>query len=222
MGKPITISTPHGAIAGWRSDPLQSARGGVLVIQEIFGVNPHIRNLADRYAEAGLVAIAPSLFDPVRPDVELDYDSPGFETGRNLTAALGFDRAIDLIDAAANVLRHEGLNVAAIGFCWGGSLAFLANTRLGLPSIGYYGARSLPFLDEPLRAPAMFHFGADDPYIPPADVERHRQKLPNAAIHVYPQAGHGFNRDVDPRHYHPQSAATAHRRSLDFIDEVLA
>jgi carboxymethylenebutenolidase len=115
----------------------------------------------------------------------------------------------------------EGLRVGAVGFCWGGSLAFLCATRLSLPAVGYYGARSVPYLDEKAGAALMFHFGAEDPSIPPDVVEQHRQKQPQARVHVYEGAGHAFNRDVDPNAYHEAAAKPAWERTLQFFEEQL-
>ena len=129
------------------------------------------------------------------------------------------DRALDVVRAAAGALRDEGLAVAVVGFCWGGSVAFLANTRLGLPAVSYYGARTMPFLGETLRAPMLFHFGEDDASIPPADRQAHRDAHPGAGLHLYPGTGHAFNRDVDPHHFHAGSAVLARRRTLDFLLE---
>jgi len=111
--------------------------------------------------------------------------------------------------------------VGAVGFCWGGSVAFLANTRLGLPAVSYYGARTVPFLDEPLRARMMFHFGQADHSIPEETIEQHRQKQPRAAIHVYAGAGHAFNRDIDNHVFDPAAADLAWQRTLDFLQENL-
>src|SRR5690606_29475811 len=153
MDHRVDIETTHGPIGGWRCDPTGPSRGAVIVIHEIFGLNAHIRSVAGRFAAAGFVAVAPALFDPVSRDVKLDYDAAGVARGRALTAELGFDRAVDLLAAAARTVQAEGLRTAAVGFCWGGTLALLGNTRLGLPAVSYYGGRSVPFLDEPLRAP---------------------------------------------------------------------
>src|SRR5690606_25549478 len=176
----------------------------------------------ERYAAEGYVALAPDMFAPVQPHVELDYDEAGFARGRELAAALGFERAVDIVAAAAALLRGEGHATAAAGFCWGGSVAYLANTRLGLPAVSYYGARTVPFLEETLRAPMLFHFGADDDSIPDADIQAHRERQPDAVAYVYEGAGHAFNRDVDPRHHHPPSAVLAHRRTLKFLEVALA
>ena len=221
MNRWIDIETPHGAIRAWRAEPTGPSKGAVLVIQEIFGANAHIRSVADRLAAAGFVALAPALFDPVEHGVELDYTDAGMQRGRALVSALGIPRAMDLLNAAAEKLQMEGLRVGAVGFCWGGTLALLCATRLSLPAVAYYGARSVPFLDEPAGAPLMMHFGADDQSIPPADIDKHRTAQPQAQVFVYDGAGHAFNRDVDPKAHAPAAAATAWQRTTDFFEANL-
>jgi len=220
MGRDIAFDTPFGSVGGWRSDPIGAPRGALVVVQEIFGVNAHMRGVADRYAAEGFVALAPAYFDPVERGVELGYDQDGVEHGRRLIGALGLDRANDITGAAAKLLQQEGLHVGVVGFCWGGTVALLANLRLGLPAVSYYGARNVQFLDEPLRAPMQFHFGERDTSIPAADIELHRSKMPGADIHVYP-AGHGFDREVDPKVFDAASARLAHTRTLAFFDAAL-
>jgi carboxymethylenebutenolidase len=220
MGRDIAFDTPLGSIAGWRSDPVEAPRGALVVVQEIFGVNAHMRSVVDGYAAAGFVALAPAFFDPVQRGVELGYEDADVAKARSLVDALGFDKAVAIVDAAAQLLRGEGLKVGAVGFCWGGTIALLANLRLGLPAVSYYGARNVRFLDEPLRAPMQFHFGDRDSSIPAKDIALHREKLPDAGIYVYP-AGHAFNRDIDPTHYDADSARLAHRRTLEFFAQSL-
>jgi len=217
----IDLETPHGPIRAWRAEPAGPSKGAVLVIQEIFGVNAHIRSVADRLASAGFVALAPALFDPVEHGVELTYGDADLQRGRALTAALGIPRAMDLLNAAAEKLQMEGLRVGAVGFCWGGTLAFLCATRLKLPAVAYYGARSVPFLDETAGAALMFHFGGKDGSIPPEDVAKHRTMQPQAQVFVYDDAGHAFNRDVDPHAYAPEAAALAWDRTLAFLEANL-
>lgn len=225
MSQWIPLSTSEGPVRSWLARPDGPPKGAdvigaVVVIQEIFGVNAHIRAVADRFAADGFTAMAPSLFDPVQPEVELHYDAEGVARGRDYAAGLGFERALRIVSAASRWLHESGHRVAAVGFCWGGTLAMLANTRLHLPSVSYYGGRSVPFLAEPARAPMLFHFGERDPLIPPEDVEKHRQHHPEAAIHVYP-AGHGFNCD-QRADYEPDSAALARERTLAFLKEHLS
>lgn len=220
MGHDIAFDTPHGCINGWRADPVGAPRGGLVVVQEIFGVNAHMRAVVERYAAEGFVALAPAYFDPVEHGVELGYDQDGFTRGKALVSSLGLDKATAITGAAATLLQDEGLRVGVVGFCWGGTVALLANLRSGLPAVSYYGARNVPFLDEPLRAPMLFHFGTQDSSIPPEDVELHRAKYPDAEVHAYP-AGHAFDREVDPSAFDPASARLAHTRTLAFFERAL-
>ena len=227
MGQWIPLDTPAGRIAAWLAEPAGAARGGLVVVQEIFGANAHIRAVAEGYAADGYVVLAPAFFDPVEPGVELGYDQAGTARGRELVAQLGLDAALQIVAAAAAWLqarlagRGEPTAVGTVGYCWGGTVALLSALRLGLPSVSYYGARDLPFLEDPAlttapRAPVMFHFGEHDASIPPSAVEAHRRALPAMAVHTYP-AGHAFNRDVDPDAYGKGSATLARARSLAFF-----
>jgi carboxymethylenebutenolidase len=220
MGHWIELDTPPGSVRTWRADTHTDASPALVLVQEIFGVNDHIREVADRLAAAGFTVLAPSMADPVEPGVELAYDAAGVARGRRLVAALGFDRAVDIVSAAASALRSEGRAVGIVGFCWGGTIAFLGNTRVGLPAVSYYGGRTVPFLGEALRAPMMFHFGRRDSIIPPRDVEAHRHSQPDAVVHVY-AAGHGFN--CDPRaDFDAEAAALAWERTVAFFREQLS
>jgi carboxymethylenebutenolidase len=225
MGRETALETPPGGIAAWRADPAGIPRGGLVVVQEIFGVNAHMRSVADRYAAEGFVALAPSYFDPLERGIELGYDEEGFARGKALANALGLETATVITASAVQLLQGEGLRVGVVGFCWGGTVALLANLRLGLPAVSYYGARNVQALQErdpadPLRAPMQFHFGEHDASISAGDIAVHRAKVPTADIHVYP-AGHAFNRDVDPKAFEPASARLAQARTLAFLDAAL-
>ncbi|MBD9368768.1 dienelactone hydrolase family protein [Xanthomonas sp. XNM01] len=237
MGQWLQFDTPSGRIGAWQADPTGPARGGLVVIQEIFGVNAHMRAVADGYAAEGYAVLAPAFFDPIERGVELDYSEAGFARGRELVGALGLAAATGIVASAADWLRahlaarQAPIAVGSVGYCWGGSVALLAALRLGLPSVSYYGARNVQvmdaldaessaFLQQP-KAPVMFHFGQDDASIPEAAIASHRTRLPTMPQFVYP-AGHAFNRDVDPRAWHPDSAHLARRRSLAFFEEHLA
>lgn len=223
MGQWITLETPHGPVAAWQALPDGTPKAGLVVAQEIFGVNPHIRSVADRYAALGYAVLAPAFFDPVEKAVELGYDEEGFRRGRELVGALGIDAAVDIVAAASDRLKHAaGVDkVGAVGYCWGGTVAMRAAQVLGLPASSYYGGRNVQFLDQPFKAPAIFHFGEHDLSIPPEAVQAHREKLPQMAVYAYP-AGHAFNRDVDPHARDEASAKLALQRTLDFFDKTLA
>ena len=218
MSEWMSLETPSGRIGGWLATPHVPPRGALVVVQEIFGVNTHIRAVCTTFAEHGYVAMAPALFDHFEHDVQLRYDPEGVARGRELVEKLGFERALEDVKAAAAQLQEYG-KVGVVGYCWGGTVAYLANTRLSLPAVSYYGARTVPFLDEQLDAPMMFHFGENDPSIPQTDVELHRQRHPEADIHVYP-AGHGFNCDQRDD-FHRPSAELALERTLGLFRRAL-
>ncbi|MGB3391968.1 MAG: dienelactone hydrolase family protein [Stenotrophomonas sp.] len=218
MSQWITLDTAHGPVRAWQALPATTPRAGLVLIQEIFGANAHIRDVAGHYAAAGYAVLAPAFFDPLEPGLELDYDATGVARGKELVDQLGVDRAVDIVDAAARALAGYG-KVGSVGYCWGGTIALLAAQRLGLPSASYYGARNVPFLDTPFKAPAIFHFGELDPSIPAAAVAAHREKQPAMPVYVYP-AEHAFNREAG-MHYHAASAELARQRTLAFLEENL-
>ena len=218
MSQWTSLETPTGHIQAWRAAPPTPPRGALVVVQEIFGVNRHIRQVCDNFAAHGYVAVAPAFFDHLEPGVELDYNPEGVKRGKGLVDRLGFDGVLQDIQAAASAVQEAG-QVGVVGYCWGGSVAFLANTRLSLPAVSYYGARTVPFLDERLDAPMMFHFGDHDASIPTEVIELHRRKQPTAEIHVYP-AGHGFNCD-QRADYDEASARLALDRTLSFFRRTL-
>lgn len=220
MGHWQALPTSSGPLQAWREDPEGTPHGAVVVVQEIFGVTDHIRTVCAQLAAAGFVALAPAFFDRLEPGTVLPYDAEGTARGRELVARLGLEEALAVASAAAETLRGQGLAVGVVGFCWGGTVALLAATRLGLPAVSYYGARNVQYLDEPARAPLMFHFGALDAHIPPEAIEAHRRKQPQAQVFVYPEADHAFNRAPDPP-YQPEAAALAWRRTLAFFTEHL-
>ena len=219
MGETLQLnSTGMQCIGAYRALPAGTPKGGIVVVQEIFGVNEHMRSVVDRFAGRGYVTIAPAFFDHLESGVELDYDAEGFARGRALVDELGVDRALADVGSAADSIRSAG-RIGVVGYCWGGSIALLAAIRLGLPAVSYYGARNVRYLDETLTAPVQFHFGELDTSIPAAAMQRHRDLLPAAEVHVYP-AGHGFNCDRR-KDYDAQSARLAFERTLDFFDRTL-
>jgi carboxymethylenebutenolidase len=198
VGKDIKLTASDNfQLGGYRADPAGAPKAAVVVIQEIFGVNHHIRAVCDRLAGEGYVAIAPSIFDRVEPDFTSGY-SPD---------------EIAAIDAARNVGP-----VGIIGFCLGGSVAYAAATKLsGLSAaIGYYGGAIVRFADDKPKVPTQLHFGEKDAGIPLTDVETIRAKRPDVDIHVYPGAQHGFHCD-ERASYDKTSADIAWPRSMAFL-----
>lgn len=220
MGQSINLNTTRmQCIGAYLAQPAGKPKGGIVVIQEIFGVTEHIRHVADGFAQAGYTAIAPAFFDHLETGAELNYDEEGMKRGRDLVTELGLDRAVEDVASAAEAIASAG-RIGTVGYCWGGTVALLSALRLGLPSVSYYGARNVPFLGEKLRAPVMFHFGEHDKSIPPEAVQKHREMLPQMDVYTYP-AGHAFNRDVGPQ-YDEASAKLAYQRTLAFFDKHLA
>jgi carboxymethylenebutenolidase len=220
MGQTINLNTTRiQCIGAYLAQPAGKPKGGIVVIQEIFGVNEHMRRVTDGFAEAGYTAIAPCFFDHLETGVELGYDEAGYQRGRDLVTELGLDRAVEDVASAAEAIASAG-RIGTVGYCWGGTVALLAALRLGLPSVSYYGARNVPFLGETPKAPVMFHFGEKDKHITPDVVEKHRQMLPQMDVYTYP-ADHAFNRDEGPQ-YDEASARLAYQRTLAFFDKHLA
>lgn len=221
MGQRINLNTSGTqCIGAYVAKPEGKPKGGLVVVQEIFGVNEHIRQVADGFAEHGYTAIAPAFFDHVESDVQLRYDPADYAKGKSLAVEVGFDRAIEDVASAAESIASAG-KIGVVGYCWGGTVALLSAIRLGLPAVSYYGGRNVAFLAEKLRAPVLFHFGEKDTSIPPEAVQKHRDAFSEMDIHTYP-AGHAFNRDIDSKHYDAASAKLALQRTLDFFDRHLA
>jgi len=203
----------------YRAEPGGVPRGAIIVVQEIFGVNHHIRAVADGFARVGYLALAPALFDRIRPGVELGYDAAGIAEGRPFVGHLGWDAPIADIEATVAAAKTAG-RVAVVGYCWGGSLAFLSAVKVdGIAcAVGYYGGQIAARLDRPPRVPLMLHFGEQDASIPLADVEKIRRAAPAATVFTYPGAGHGFSCD-ERQSYEASSAALARERTLAFVRE---
>lgn len=203
----------------WRSLPPEEPLGSVIVLQEIFGVNRHIRWVTEQVSAHGYAAYAPSLFDRVGAHVELGYDEAGVAAARERLAALDLDAALRDIAATVAVAAAHG-PVGTVGFSLGGTLAWRCATRLGLPSISYYGTRTRNFLDETPQAPVLMHFGHKDPLIAADFYDELQRKHPQVPVHFY-NAGHGFNCN-ERADFHAESAALAWRRSFAFLREHVA
>ncbi len=219
MGEHLTLTAGDGhTLDAYKATPQDAPRGGLIVVQEIFGVNHHIRAVADGYAADGYVALAPAMFDRTERGVELGYDQDGMAKGRGLMAGLDWDTAMLDVKAAAAELGDAG-KVGLVGYCWGGSVAWVAGVRAGLDcTIGYYGGKVIDFVGEQPTCPVMLHVGDQDHGIPIDDVEKIKAAHPEVPVHRYAEAGHGFSCD-ERASYHAESAATARERTLAFLQE---
>jgi carboxymethylenebutenolidase len=196
--------------------PSAKARGGVVVVQEIFGLSPHICRVADSYAQAGYLAVAPALFDRVARGIVLGYSAPEIEQGMGYRKQIPTDKAVLDIAAATAICRHAG-KVAVIGFCWGGRLAWAAASELPLgAAVCYYGGGIPEELPKVPRCPTLLHFGEHDRSIALSEVERIRAAYPGGSYHLY-DAGHGFGNDERPQNYNAEATALAHERTLAFL-----
>ncbi|HEX5233158.1 MAG TPA: dienelactone hydrolase family protein [Bradyrhizobium sp.] len=222
MGQHIKLTASDGfQFGGYRADPAGTAGAAVVVIQEIFGVNHHIRAVCDRLAGAGYVAIAPSIFDRIEPNFQSGYSPDEIAVARKFVASPDWAAMLRDTQAAIDAVKNVG-PVGIVGFCLGGSVAYAAATKLtGLSAaIGYYGGAIVRFADDRPKVPTQLHFGEKDTGIPLTDVETIRSKRPDVEIHIYPGAQHGFNCD-ERASYDKASADIAWPRSLDFLAKHL-
>ena len=203
------------AVAG---DPA-TAKGGIVILQEIFGLNSHILDLPRRYADAGYYAVAPALFDRAEPGVQLDYTPEGKTRGFALKQAVDAESIRDV--AAAIAAAAIAGPVAVIGFCWGGSLAWRSAVELDgvAAAISYYGGDLPKRADEHAACPVLAHFGERDAGIPMDGVTKfmdaQAQSVPPVTTHIY-DADHGFNCDARSQ-FDAAASALAHERSLAFL-----
>ena len=226
MGQTIGLKASDGfLLGGYRADPPKESNGGkpkgcLVVIQEIFGVNHHIRNVCDRFAALGYAAVAPAMFDRAKADVELGYDKPAMDEGVKLRAAIKLEDSLKDVQAAIDAAKSAG-KVGVVGYCWGGSLAFLAATRLsGLTcAVGYYGGKIASHKDENPKVPTILHFGEQDHGIPMTDVEKVKAARPEVKVYTWP-AGHGFSCD-ERASYDAASHEKALKITLDFFRQNL-
>jgi carboxymethylenebutenolidase len=222
MGETITLTAEDGhKLAAYRVAPKGTPRGGLVVIQEIFGVNSHIKRVTDGFAADGYVALAPAIFDRVERDFAIGYKPEDIERGRGVRGKLPIEDAVKDVRAAVKALAAERLKVGVVGYCFGGTLAWLAATRIdGVAcAVGYYGGGIADTAAEKPRCPVLLHWGETDQSIPPEHHARVRAAHPDLPMHVYP-AGHGFNCD-ERASYHEPSAKLARQRTLEFFAKHL-
>jgi carboxymethylenebutenolidase len=213
----ITLTAADGhRLPAYHTTPGGRARGQLLVLQEFFGLNDHIRSVADRFTALGFGTIVPGLSDRAQPGAEFGYDAAGIAAGHALRAKIPIEKSLLDAQAAIDVIKPHG-RVGVVGYCWGGSLAFFAAARLDdiVCAVGYYGSQIVGGAHEVPKVPTMLHFGDADASIPLSDVETIRRARPEVAIHVYP-GKHGFNCDARANYVAP-SAQIAFGRTLEFL-----
>jgi carboxymethylenebutenolidase len=222
VGQDITLTASDGfKLGGYRADPAGAAKAAIVVIQEIFGVNHHIRSVCDRLASAGYVAIAPAIFDRSQPNFQCGYSPDEVANARKFIANPDWAAMLRDTQAAIDAAKSVG-PVGIIGFCLGGSVAYAAATKLsGLSAaVGYYGGAIVRFADDKPKVPTQLHFGEKDAGIPLTDVEIIKSKRPELEVFIYPGAQHGFHCD-ERASYDKTSADIAWPRSLGFFSKHL-
>lgn len=212
----LTASDGH-ILSAERIDPEGTPKGGLIVVQEIFGVNAHIRAVVARFAAAGYTAIAPALFDRVERDVDLGYDEASFTRGRALVGRLSEQGILADLETARSAIASAG-KVACVGYCFGGSVVWIAAAKLAgiAGAVSYYGSRIAHHEDLSPAVPVLMHVGQEDASFPLEVVHRVASRHDNVSAHEY-KAGHGFSCD-HRADFQPDAAALALERSLRFLD----
>jgi carboxymethylenebutenolidase len=217
MGRMIELAAADGfVLSAYRADPAGKARGAVVVAQEIFGVNSHIRSVCDGFAADGYLTIAPALFDRIERGVDIGYTPEDVARGRALKGKAGIDAALSDVTAARDAVAGAG-KVGVVGYCWGGYVAWMAAARLAgfACAIPYYGGGMLEAVGERPKCPVIAHFGERDGNIPVDGVRKFAAAHPESQVLIYP-ADHGFNCDQRGS-YDAPSAMLARERTLAFL-----
>ncbi len=220
MAETITLTAAHDGFAftALHARPQAERKGGVIVIQEIFGLDQYVQEDVARWAARGYEVVAPSMFDRGEKGFTALHDEAGFARGRELAVANGPDNAIGDIQACIDFLKARG-PVFIVGYCYGGTMAWLASARAdGLAAAAsYYGGQVAGMAKFALKAPVIVHLGAKDPHIPADEVKAAILAAhPEVPVHVYAASGHGFNNDGRPDS-DPADAQLARERTVAFF-----
>jgi carboxymethylenebutenolidase len=223
MGEMVQLRAKDGhELDAYVVQPGVPAKGGLVIVQEIHGVNAHIRAVADRYADDGFVVVAPALFDRIERGVELRGSGEDMQRAMDLLKSFDIEKGVDDVAAAVQCERCFGnvKKIGVVGYCLGGTLAWLSAARLPIhAAVGYYGGRIAQYLGERPKVPVMLHFGEQDQHIPQSEIDAIAKAYPEVSIYTYP-AGHGFNRDGSAG-YSASCATRARARTLEFLREHL-
>lgn len=224
MGETISLTTSDGhTLDAYKATPTGTVKGGLVVVQEIFGINGQIRRTADYFAEQGYVAIAPALFDRVEKGIELGYNETDFGIGRETRGKITDDWIVADIGAAVQDVASAG-KVSVIGFCFGGYATYVSACKVDGISAAmpfYGGGIAAKVGDMQPKCPTQFHFGDKDAAIPLDDLQKIKDALQDSPLYVYDDSGHGFTCD-DRDSYNKGAAERAYARALDWMAEHAA
>lgn len=220
----VTLQAQDGhELQGYVARPKGEPKAMLVVAMEIYGVNAHIRSVTERWAEKGFLAIAPQYFDRYERGLDLGYDDAGKAKATELAKGVNFDFAVADTAAAVDWLENEyEKQVGIVGYCFGGSVAWLAACRVPHISaaVGYYGRAATQFVNEKPQCPVMLHFGDQDASIPRSETQKIETVHPEVPLFHY-EAGHAFNRDSDPKVYNAVAAREALKRTVMFFEQHL-
>lgn len=222
MGKTVKLTAADGhAFDAYLAEPAGARRGGLVVAMEMYGVNGYLREVCDRYAGEGYAAMAPDLWARTEPGLTLPYDDEGSRRGKRLCAEADWDAALLDLATAAKAVRGVG-RVAVMGFCYGGTLTWLAACKGSFDAaIAYYGSDMCDYPDLAPNCPVLCHVGDADTAVPPDEVAAFRARRPEVPWHIYPGAPHGFDNHTRPARYDAGAAGLARRRTLDFLARTI-
>jgi carboxymethylenebutenolidase len=220
MGEFTTLRARDGhEFQAYLAAPKGKPRGAIVLIQEIFGVNGHIRSVTDGFAAEGYTVIAPAMFDRIRRGIELGYSPPEIQEGAGYMQQLKLADTLNDLSASLAVVKDSG-RVGTVGYCWGGAMSYVAACELPIACAVVYYGQVTRFLDKKPRCPVMYHFGTQDKSIPLADVETVRTAHTDGIFYVY-EAGHGFNCEQRGS-FNAEAAALARNRTLEFFARHVA
>lgn len=224
MAQRIVLTAKDGhKLDAWRADPKGRAKGGIVVLHFVYGINDQIGRVCDQWAAQGYAAIAPALYDRVGKNLLYPYGPEGVQAGARIYDQIKDkpDQVLADIGAAVDALKPSG-RVAVCGFCLGGTWTWVSASELKInAAAAFYGSHIPAYLQYAPKCPIILHYGDKDPIVPMPDIEKIRAAYASVPLYIYPGCGHGFNNPEQPT-YHKESADLLFKRTLEFFDRELA